>query len=376
VAGARVKAVLVAGPGSIQVEKIPVPPIGIDDGLLEVEACGICGTDVEQAFGPLMNDLGVGYPFIPGHEIVGRIAQLGEAAKRRWGLVVGDRVAVEPSIPCGHCEPCLTGRYTTCDGWPESRYFSYGFIPQSCAPGLWGGYAENVYLHPSSLLHRVPPGMPPAVAALFQPLGAGFEWMLRAGNVGPGHAVGILGAGQRGLACVIAARMAGASNIIVTGRERDRHKLELALDFGASHTINVDTDGPVPALVERYTRGQMCDVVIDTSAGAIQPVLDAVEIVRPSGTVLLAGLKSHEPVDGFVSDLVVWKNLTIKGVLAVSSFGYRLALDALARPDLRLHRMATSAFRLEDAEAALNALSRGDGQVSVCIRPGIGRQEH
>ena len=260
-------AMVQTAPRVLEPRDIPIPDIDDDGAILRLEACGICGSDYEQFEGVLRTPM----PVIPGHEPLGRIAKIGDRAAARWGVDVGDRVAVETMLSCRHCEPCLSGSYHLCDA---RRIYSY--IPLTEAPGLWGGYSQYMYLHPNSVVHRVDPALPPEVGVIFNPLGAGFRWAVEMPNTQPGDTVVILGPGQRGLASVIACRAVGAGTIIVTGIEADERKLALARAFGADHTIDVDNENAVKR-VKEITDGRGADVVVDVSAYATKPVADALE---------------------------------------------------------------------------------------------------
>src|SRR6185436_17275082 len=179
-------------------------------------------------------------PLVPGHEPLGVIEKIGDRAARRWGVDVGDRVAVEALIPCGHCRACLAGRYQLCRG--RGTMFGHGYVPLAEPPGLWGAYADYMYLSRSSIVHRMRNDIPANVAVLFNPLGAGFRWAVEIPRTGPGDTVLVLGPGQRGLASVIAARAAGADTIIVTGLTRDAPKLALAQKLGADHVIDIEQE--------------------------------------------------------------------------------------------------------------------------------------
>src|SRR5215470_11975666 len=219
------RAVVQTGPRRLELRELPVPDIDDDSGLLRIEACGICGSDAEQYAGVLPAQ----WPLIPGHEPLGIIERIGDRAARRWGVGVGDRVAVEVLIPCGRCRACIEGRYQVCRG--RGRMFGYSYVPLSEPPGLWGAYADYMYLDPYSIVHRVRNDIPASIAVMFNPLGAGFRWAVEIPETRPGDTVLILGPGQRGLASVIAARAAGAGTIIVTGLGRDAPKLALAKEF-------------------------------------------------------------------------------------------------------------------------------------------------
>ena len=157
----------------LELDEFPLPKIGPDEGLLRVEHCGLCGTDVEVYDGA-MAALGIPFGIIPGHEPVGIIEEVGENAAERWGVKQGSRVVVEPLIGCGHCRSCLTGNYRMCRTPREGTIVSgYSFIPTTTPPALWGAYSEYMYLDPGTVMHEVPEDLAPEVAALYQPVAAG-----------------------------------------------------------------------------------------------------------------------------------------------------------------------------------------------------------
>lgn len=343
-------------------QDIAIPDIDDDGAILRLEACGICGSDYEQFEDLLRTPL----PVVPGHEPLGVIAKIGDRAAQRWGVDVGDRVAVETMLSCRHCSPCLGGRYHLCD---NRRIYSY--IPTTEWPGLWGGYAQYMYLHPNSVLHKVDPTLPAALAVMFNPLGAGFRWAVEMPQTRPGDTVVILGPGQRGLASVVACRAVGAGTIIVTGLSADARKLELARAFGADHTVDVEAEDAV-ARVKELTDGRGADVVVDVSAYATQPVVDAMRMVCTGGQVVLAGMKGFKTVDNFVSDFVVAKEIKIHGAMGVTSTGYRAAIDLIESRRVDLLQMHTHDFQLEDAELAIKTLARevpGDESIHSCLIP-------
>jgi threonine dehydrogenase-like Zn-dependent dehydrogenase len=362
------RAVVQTGVGRFEVHEFGVPEVGPDDGLLRLELCGICGSDIEQYDGRFDEMGWTKGPTIPGHEPLGIVAAIGERAAARWGVGVGDRVAVEPLIPCGECEACREGARTRCSGW--GRMYSYGLLDLEIEPRILGGYSEYMYLHPNTVLHKMPREMPVDVAVLFNPLAAGVRWATTTPDLQLGDTIVVLGAGQRGLACVIAARAAGAGKIIVTDIARAAGKLELARDLGADATIVADSEDVV-ARVSDLTGGRGADVVVDVVPVATQPILDAVAFVRNGGTIVLSGVKGGErtPLD---TDEVVRKSITLRGVFTVDSPAYRRAIRLLevgAQPFGRLH---TASYGLERAEEAIHHLAgRLDGPpaINVAIAP-------
>ncbi len=362
------RAVVQTAPGHFEVHEFGVPEVGPDDGLLRMELCGICGSDIEQYDGRFDAIGWTKGPTIPGHEPLGIVAAIGERAAARWGVGVGDRVAVEPLIPCGECEACREGLRTRCSGW--GRMYSYGLLDTAIDPQILGGYSEYMYLHPNTVLHKMPLSMPASVAVLFNPLAAGVRWATTTPDLQLGDTIVVLGAGQRGLACVIAARAAGAGKIIVTDLARSAGKLEFARELGADATIVADEEAVV-ARVHDLTAGRGADVVVDVTPVATQPILDAVAFVRNGGTIVLSGVKGG-PRAEIDTDELVRKSITMRGVFTVDSPAYRRAIRLLesgAQPFERLH---TASYPLERAEEAIHHLAgRLDGPpaINVAIAP-------
>ena len=341
---------------------LEIPDIDDDAAILKLEACGICGSDYEQFEDMLRTPL----PVVPGHEPLGVIAKIGDRAAARWGIDVGDRVAVETMLSCRHCNPCLGGRYHLCD-----NRMIYSYVPLTEWPGLWGGYAQYMYLHPNSVVHKVDASLEPELAVMFNPLGAGFRWAVEMPNTQPGDTVVIQGPGQRGLASVVACRAVGAGKIIVTGVEADAEKLKIAKLFGADHTIDVDNENPVHR-VKELTNGAGADVVIDVSAYATKPVADAMRMVKTGGKVVLAGVKGFKPVDEFVSDYIVTREIQVQGAMGVTSTGYKAAINFIESRQVDLMQMHTHNFPLAEAEVAIKTLAReipDDESIHSCLIP-------
>jgi threonine dehydrogenase-like Zn-dependent dehydrogenase len=359
------RAIVQTAARQLELRELPIPDIDEDSALLRVEACGICGSDVEQYSGTLP----VRLPTIPGHEPLGIIERIGDRAAKRWGVDVGDRVAVETMIPCGHCRACIEGRYQVCRG--RGGMFGYSYVPLSHPPGLWGAYADYMYLDPFSIVHRVRKELPASIAVMFNPLGAGFRWAVEIPDTGPGDVVLILGPGQRGLASVIAARAAGADQIIVTGLARDGAKLALARELGADHVINVEEED-ARARVREITGGHGADVIVEVSSYAPEPIAEALYYAATGARIVLAGVKGFKAVPDFVSDLVVAKELTIKGAFGVTGRSYESAIRLIESGRVPLAKMHTHDFALADAEKAILTLAGdvpGETGIHCCLRP-------
>lgn len=347
------QALVLSAPRTMALTRLPLPELGDDDGLLRVEACGLCGTDHEQYTGTLPAT----GPFVPGHETVGIVEALGPVAQERWGVQVGDRVAVEVFQSCRSCGPCRAGEYRRCERHGIGDM--YGFIPVDNPPGLWGGYAEHQYLAPDSMLLPVPDGLDPVVATLFNPLGAGIRWGVTMPGTGPGDVVAVLGPGIRGLSVCAAAKDAGAAFVMVTGAgEADADRLALATTFGADLTVDVTTTDPVRAL--RAATGGGADVVVDVTAKAPDAFAQSVRLARPGGTVVIAGTRGAPAPPSFSPDDIVYKELRLLGALGVDVDAYRAALDVLASGRHPFADLPRRRADLDGAEDLVRAMA-GEG---------------
>ncbi|MCW2583660.1 MAG: alcohol dehydrogenase GroES domain protein [Klenkia sp.] len=365
----RVRAAVRTGPGVTQLQDFPMPEIGEDEALLQVEVAGICGTDVKRYSSPPFPD-----PVIMGHENVGTVARAGQQWLRSHGLAVGDRVFVEHYVGCMHCAWCRAGEYRHCEltDWrtnPEAR--RYGYTSADKPGRLWGGFAEFMYLPWNAITHKVPDGVSAELAGLVTPLSNGIEWALNAGGVGYDSTVLVQGPGQQGLSQVIASKQAGASLIIVTGTTRDAARLQLAQELGADHVVDVLTEDPRERILE-LTAGVGVDVVLDCTAGAgTAPVLLGVDALkRREGVMVTQGELAAFP------DFPL-KKLTEKCIALRSArgHGYRaveLALAQVASGRFPLERLATHTFTLDEVDHAIRALAgeTGEDALHVSLLPG------
>jgi threonine dehydrogenase-like Zn-dependent dehydrogenase len=361
-----VRAAVQVEPGKIEIREYPRPKTGPEDGLLRVEANGICGSDVETFRGHLG---GARPAFIPGHEPLGIIEEIGDTAAQRWGVQAGDRVALEVIVPCRSCKDCLTGRYQFC----RNRKYGHGVTGVDVAPTLWGGLAEYMYLSPTSVMHKMDKSLPAELAAMYNSVGAGVRWACHLGGVRLGDTVLVLGAGQRGIAAVVAARAAGAGTIIITGLAADAHKLAVAREFGADHTVVVDGDGGenIVPRVEEITSGEMADVVLELTPMATGPVGDALLAAKRGGTVVLAGLKGNRELP-VRTDLIINRALTVRGAFGVDFRGMEDAIALIESRKFPLEKMHTHTFGLEDTALAIQTLGGevpGESAIHVSVHP-------
>jgi threonine dehydrogenase-like Zn-dependent dehydrogenase len=358
-----IRAATTIGPLKTEIREFPFPEIPPDAGLLKIEAAGVCGSDwhAYNADRPAR---------IMGHENVGRIHRLGTVAAGRWGLQEGDRVALEEYLPCGHCDFCRSGDYRLCEETEARRpgALRYGTTPVSHPPGLWGGYSQFQFLHPNSVFHRLPDDVPAELAAMCLPLGNGIQWTCLDAGVGPGKTILIQGPGQQGLACVIAAKGAGADRIIVSGLSRDAHRLEVATGLGADFTIQADREN-LAEKVMAITEGRGVDISVD-AAGGPDTLMHAIRAAKKNGQVLFAASPSSMHPDFHAADLLA-RRLTLRPCRGHSYQAVELALRYIGSGRFPLHLMATHRFGLAETDLAIRTLGGegAPGAIHVTVMP-------
>jgi threonine dehydrogenase-like Zn-dependent dehydrogenase len=360
---ANASAAVQVGDRQIELWTLPVPDeLGDDEALLAVEGNGMCGSDWDQYTG------GIGqrdrYPCIDGHETVGRIARIGSAASARLGVELGDRVALESTRPCGECPPCVNGDWLHCD-----NRMIYGLTSVDDVPGLNGGYAEYLVMRPNTRVYPLPDFLSIEDAVFFNPLGSGFDWAVRLAGTQVGDTVLIMAPGQRGLACVIAAREAGAARIIVAGRGLRPWKLDLALQLGATHVINTD-ERAVVDMVREITDGEMVDRAIDTSPNVVKPVEECIASLRSEGTLVLTATKD-QAVPRFVEQIIT-KALTVLGAYSVSEWAKRQAIRVLSNGAYDLSGLHTHTLSIDELDRAMRILGGevpGEEALHITVTP-------
>ncbi|MCD4533060.1 zinc-binding dehydrogenase [Nocardioides sp. cx-169] len=283
------RAVVMPGDGTWELRELPVPNPPAGGAVLRVEAVGMCHSDIDHMNGIIHTPWGGAYPSVPGHEIVGRIDAITDDARKRWGVMEGQRVAVRESVP-------LPGGI---------RVYGHDFGVDERS-GLLGGYADYMELLPETLVEPLPEDVPADELTLWEPLAIAVRW---ATAVKPGDSVAILGPGHLGLAAVSAARAAGAERIFITGTASDGLRLEAARGLGVEEAIDISVVDPVEHLRSVVEDG--VDVVIDAASGSAATVTQGMQMVRRGGSVVIGGLKDRKPVEGFISDWIPMRQLHI-----------------------------------------------------------------
>jgi len=339
-----VKAAVLVAASRIEVQEFARPSIGVDDGLLKVESNGICGTDVHW------RESDTDTPRILGHEVVGRIVELGERAAQRWGVQVGDRVAIEAGLSCGACRDCVSGYGQNC---AEGR--SYGSnITTAVAPALWGGFGELMYLAPQTILTKLGDDVPADVAAgWFSPLANGIDWTGPiGGDVQPGDVVVVLGPGPQGLAACLAAKARGAATVVLAGLAKDARRLAAGQSLGADVVVKVDEESVVE-VTRRISEGRMADVVVDVS-GSVPSAHTAAELVRRRGRIAAASpINAPGDVALPLADLI-WNQVRWQGVLSNRPAVAPAAAHLLATNIDRLRPLVTHRYGLDQVDLAID----------------------
>ncbi len=344
-----VTAAVKVGVETTELQSFERPVFGPDAGLLRVESCGVGGSD------PEMYRRSTRIPAIMGHEIVGSVEAIGPAAAVRWGVTIGDRIAVHEYLPCWHCRWCLQGDFRLC---VESDFFTkhehdplrYGTSTCTTPPHLWGGYAQMLYLAPNAVVHNVPAGMSAQLATLAIPFGNGFQWAVYDGGTQAGSNVLVIGPGQQGLGCVFAAKVAGAATVIVSGHTRDRARLDVALRIGADVAVDSETED-LRERVMHATGGAGVDVVVDTTGDRTGSVAaDALALAAKGAFLNLNGLEQQVPLGE-----IKRKYLTIRAPRGHSYRAVEMALRTLAASHLAVKEVCSHSYGLGDVHTAIHA---------------------
>lgn len=333
--------------GCVDLRDMPRPTIGPDEVLVEVETCGICGSEIHIYHNEVSYRLSP--PLILGHEFAGVIVEKGPQVQ---GFEVGDRITAEThAYVCGRCRFCRAGEYNVC---PERR--SFGFTAN-------GAFARYVAVR-QGILHHVPDGVPLAEAALTEPLCVAYNALVEKSHLRPGDLVAILGPGPIGLFCVQVARLLGAGTILVSGVGRDRERLELAQQLGADVIVNAEETDPVQRVLD-LSGGVGADLVVD-AAGPSATLKQSLATVRRNGQVTKIGW-GPEPV-GFSLDPIIEKVITLQGAFSHTWQTWERVLALMAQGRLRTAPLISARMPISRWREAFFAVESGKA-VKVLLDP-------
>lgn len=278
-----------------------------------------------------------------GHESSGVISKVGPAVTT---LKVGDRVAMEPGIPCRRCEPCKGGKYNLC----ENMTFA--------ATPPYDGTLAKYYVLPEDFCYKVPDSISLEEAAVMEPLGVAVH-IVRQAEVFPGQSVVVFGAGPVGLLCCAVARAFGASKIIAVDIQPAR--LGFAKKYAATAIFEPSKVSPpenAARLIEENDLGLGADAVIDAS-GAEPSVHTGIHTLRSGGTYVQGGMGRSEI--SFPIMAACTKELNIRGSFRYGSGDYKLAVGLVASGKVNVKELITGTVRFEDAEQAFKEVKIGKG---------------
>ena len=340
------KAAFVMENRRIEMGETAMPAAAPGQVLVRMLYCGICGSDVHfyKNGEPEFPDV---YPFVIGHEGAGVVVAVGEGVTSHQP---GDRVAVEPGIPCRLCEWCVSGRYHLC----QSMVFL-------SAPRAFGVLREYV-AHPAELCHILPENVSTLEGALIEPLAVAMTAVAKSG-VSLGQSVTILGSGCIGLVTVLALRAIGVQDITVVDLFDIR--LDKAVELGAARVVNARNVEDLVGTVRELHGGQGPDFVFET-AGNITSASQAPFIAKRGGTVMIVGnVVGETPIN--------LQKMTDKEVTMQTTFRYHnmhpKAISAVGSGLINISRIVSRVYEFDDTSTAFEeSITQKESMVKAVVR--------
>ncbi|KAI9890622.1 MAG: hypothetical protein M1814_003820 [Vezdaea aestivalis] len=330
--------------GVVKYEDRPEPELKSDnDVIVEIKVTGICGSDVHYLVAGGIGDFIVKSPMVLGHESAGIVHKVGSAVTT---LKPGDKVALEPGVPCRKCVRCKEGRYNLC---PEMAF---------AATPPFDGTLAKYYALPEDYCYLLPGEMSLDEGALVEPLSVAVH-IVRTANVKPGQSVIVFGAGPVGLLCGAVARAFGATKVVAVDIVQD--KLDFATKYGATGAfLPSRTPAPETAkrLIEENALGSGADVAIDAS-GAEPSIQTAVHALRVGGVYVQAGMGKPE-VTFPITSLCV-KEIQLRGSFRYAEGDYRLSIELIRTGKVDVKPLVTGRVGFWEAEKAFEEVKAGKG---------------
>lgn len=317
-------------PGTMKIIPADVPVPKDDEVLLKVEYVGICGSDVHGfESGPFIPPKDPNQEIGLGHECAGTVVGVGAKVKK---FKVGDRVNIEPGVPCGKCRYCLEGKYNIC---PDVDFMA--------TQPNYRGALTNYLCHPESFTYKLPDNMDTMEGALVEPAAVGIHAAMLA-DVKPGKKIVILGAGCIGLMTLQACRCMGASEIVVVDVLEKR--LEMALKLGAMAVIDGSKEDTVAR--SKDILGELgADVVFET-AGSRVTVKQTPLLVMRGGKIMIVGtVPGESPIDF----LKINREVTIQTVFRYAN-RYPVTIEAISSGKFDVKSMVTNIYDYQDVQRA------------------------
>jgi L-iditol 2-dehydrogenase len=319
----------------LRFEQVEVPRPAEDEVLVRIATNGLCGSDIhffeEGKLGPFR----VTEPYIPGHEAVGEVVERGSALR---APEIGQRVTIEPGVPCRRCEHCKQGRYNLCEN-----------VVFMSAPPVNGTFAEYVTVA-ADFAHPVPEELDHEQAALIEPVSVGVQAANRA-RLTAGQSVAVLGVGPIGLITYLVARAYGATECYAV--DVQHHRLALASELGVTGAIDAG-EGDVAGEIAEWTRGRGVDVVFDTS-GSSAACAVAPHLAKRGGVVTIVGWPEQASF-AYPVETVIEKELDIRGVNRYCNT-YPTAISLLSSGKLDMRPLISHRFPFSQVVEAFHFAS-------------------
>lgn len=325
----RNDAFYMTAPMVMEAREAPMPIMGDDDVLIRLQVLGICGSDLHTFMHGMAGAKAVEYPFILGHEASGIVENVGKNVLK---LQKGDRVVMEPGIPCCKCEYCLKGQYHLC---PELRFWA---VPP------YDGCLQNYVVHPADFTFKLPDSVSLREGALVEPLSVGLSAADR-GNIRPGETVVILGAGCIGLVTLQAAKAHGAGKVIITDVLPTR--LESAKRMGGIPVL-ASRKGSTEEIIS-LTGGQGAQVVVDC-CGKSQTLQQSLTISRPGGRIVVVGLAQNK-IEGLHMSDFIDKELSVISVRRYHNH-FPVAISLIANGTVDVKHLISNEYLFKDTPSA------------------------
>jgi len=334
-------------PRDLRFEEVPIPQPGPDEVLVKITTNGLCGSDIhfykEGRLGPFVVDR----PYIPGHEACGVIVR---EAERAGGPRKGQRVAIEPGIPCRRCSLCKSGRYNLCRD-----------VVFMSAPPVNGTFAEYAVVA-ADFAHPLPDSIDEEAGAFVEPLAVGVQACTRA-KLRPGASVAVIGAGPIGLVTMLAARAFGATRVYLVDRLPSR--LSLGRSNGATATIDAATSDPV-AHIDELSGGVGVDFVFDASGSSLA-CATAPAMAARGGSITIIGWP-EKSIFPYPVEMVIEKELDVHGTNRYAN-AFPRAISLLADGRVEIHPLVSHRFDLPSvADAFAFAADHPAETIKVMVR--------
>ena len=358
----QVRGVVARGKGQpVSLETVLVPDPGPGEAVVQVQACGVCHTDLHYREGGINDD----FPFLLGHEAAGVVESVGEGVTE---VAPGDFVVLNWRAVCGQCRACLRGEPWYCFATFNATQKMTLEDGTELSPALGiGAFADKTLVHAGQCTKVDPAARPAAVGLLGCGVMAGLGAAINTGGVTRGKSVAVIGCGGVGAAAIAGSRLAGAAKII--GVDIDDRKLEKATAVGATHTINSSGTDPVEAIQE-LTGGFGADVVID-AVGRPETWKQAFYARDLAGTVVLVGVPTP---DMRIPDIPLIDVFGRGGSLKSSWYGdclpsrdFPMLVDLYQQGRLDLDAFVSEEIGIGDVEAAFERMHHGDVLRSVVV---------